>query len=141
MSRAWLDDDLVGHHGDAPAGALRMLAAMVDPGGPPGWLSVVLAAPGAEPAFDDLAVQHARRRVLAEPWPGAVSTLLRDDSRFAGAIRFATTREGLGDDPFARIAPARVLRVGAGRFGLVASPAGPVIERYGSGRPWPGDRF
>lgn len=141
MTRAWLDEAVVPHLGDAPAGALRMFAAMVDPAGPSGWVSVVLAPAGAELAFDDQAVQHARRRVLAERWPGAVSTLLRDSSRFAGAIRFAPTREGLGDDPFARIHPARVVEVPAGRFAVVAPPAGPVIERYGSAQPWPGDRF
>jgi hypothetical protein len=37
--------------------------------------------------------------------------------------------------------PAEVLRVGAGLLGRVAPPAGPVIERYGSERLWPWDRF
>jgi hypothetical protein len=38
------------------------------------------------------------------------------------------------------VVPARVsaaLRL----FGSVPPPAGPVIERYGSARPWPADRF
>ena len=29
----------------------------------------------------------------------------------------------------------------AGVFGTVPPPAGPTIERYGSGNPWPWDRF
>ena len=40
-------------------------------------------------AFDDLAVQHARRRVLSEPPADAVSTLLSDASHFEGAITVA----------------------------------------------------
>ena len=47
----------------------------------------------------------------------------------------------LGDDPFARVFPPRVLHVGAGVLGRVPWPAGPVIERYGSAQPWPADRF
>lgn len=122
-------------------GAVRMFGAIVDADGPAGRVSLVLVAPGLEPIFDDLAVQRARRRVFAEPWPGAVSTLLRDGSHFAGALRFAPEGSALGEDPFAAVAPARELELGPGLLRAVAPPAGPVIERYGSAQPWPGDRF
>jgi hypothetical protein len=123
--------------------ARRVDHRIVDPDGEPAWISVVLPPEGVRLAFDDLAVQHARRRVLAEPAQAAVSTLMRDASHFEGAITVArgagVTR--LADDPFARIFPARILRVGAGVLGATAGPAGPVIERYGSANPWPWDRF
>ena len=62
---------------------------------------------------------------------------------FAGAITVVPDDEpdGLVDDPFARIFPARRFRFGPGLLGAAPSPAGPVIERYGGGAPWPGDRF
>jgi hypothetical protein len=47
----------------------------------------------------------------------------------------------LGNDPFARIFTARILRAGTGVLGAAAAPAGPMIERYGSANPWPWDRF
>jgi hypothetical protein len=84
-------------------------------------------------------VQQARRAVLAGPPAEAVSTLLSDASHFEGAI---TVMHGCPvDDPFARVFPARVLRVEAGVVGPVAPPCGPTIERYGSSEPWPWDRF
>jgi hypothetical protein len=123
--------------------ARRVDDRIVDPGGEPAWVSLVLPPGGVRLAFDDLAVQHARRRVLAEPSQDAVSTLMRDASHFEGAI---TVARGAGvmrlpGDPFARIFPARILRVGAGVLGAADAPAGPVIERYGSATPWPWDRF
>ena len=92
-------------------------------------------------AFDDLAVQHARREVLrsAVP-PDAVSTLLVDDSHFAGSITVRRGRE-VDDDPFARVEPGRVLRVAAGIVGAFPLPVGPVIERHGSAQPWPWEWF
>jgi hypothetical protein len=92
-------------------------------------------------AFDDVAVQEARRAVLRSAFPpDAVSTLLVDDSHFAGAI---TVRRDppTEADPFARVEPGRVLRVGAGVVGAFPLPAGPVIERHGSAQPWPWERF
>ncbi len=97
-------------------------------------------------AFDDLAVQHARRVLLQGAFPpDAVSTLLVDDSHFAGAI---TVRRGAaaigrlrGADPFASVERGRVLRVAAGVVGAFALPAGPVIERHGSAQPWPWPSF
>jgi hypothetical protein len=34
-----------------------------------------------------------------------------------------------------------LLSVEAGILGSMTAPTGPVIERYGSGNPWPWDRF
>jgi len=123
--------------------ARRVDDRIVDPHGEEAWISLVLPPHGVRLAFDDLAVQQARRRVLAEPPLDAVSTLMRDASHFEGAI---TVARGAGvarlvDDPFARIFPAQILRVDAGVLGAVAPAAGPVIERYGSANPWPWDRF
>jgi hypothetical protein len=103
----------------------------------------VLAPPRARLPFDDPAVQGARRAVLAGPPRRLVSTLLRGDSIFAGALTGLPDGEpdGLVDDPFGRVFPARLLHVGPGLLGAMPPPAGPVIERYGSGAPWPWDRF
>jgi hypothetical protein len=124
-------------------GALRVCRGLVDPAGGPALVSLVLAPPGRRLAFDDTAVAQARRAVLAGRPARAVSTLLSDDSRFEGAIT-AWSPEPAGaprDDPFARIFPARVLRVGPGLIGCPRAPCGPTIERYGSAAPWPWDRF
>ena len=123
---------------------LRADPRAIDPVGDAALLSLVLAPAGVRLAFDDLAVQQSRRDLLAGPPPDLVTTLLRDDSHFEGAL---TARRGpdaerlLRDDPFARVFPARLLRVEAGVLGEVPAPAGPVIERYGSAQPWPADRF
>jgi len=121
--------------------ALRIDGRAIDPLGEPALVSLVLAPGGVTVAFDDLAVQQARRDVLARATPAAVtSTLLRDDSRFMGAL--TAVRHGARlDDPFARIYPARRLCVGGGLVGTMPAPAGPTIERYGSAEPWPWDRF
>jgi hypothetical protein len=123
--------------------ARRVDDRIVDPYGEPAWISLVVPPEGVRLAFDDLAVQQARRRVLAAPTQDAVSTLMRDASHFEGAITVARGAgvARLADDPFARIFPARILRAGAGVLGVMAGPAGPVIERYGSANPWPWDRF
>lgn len=123
--------------------ARRVDARIVDAEGAAARVSLVLPPAGVRLAFDDLAVQQARRELLAgEPFD-AVSTLLTDDSHFEGSIVVARGEDArrLPDDPFARIFPARVLHVGAGVVGRVPWPAGPVIERYGSAQPWPADRF
>jgi hypothetical protein len=125
-------------------GGLRADPRIFDTAGEPAWVSLIIVPEALRPPFDDLAVQEARRRVLAGPAPDAVSTLLADDSRFAGAItirRGASARELLADDPFARIHAARIVEVGAGIFGSAPPPTGPTIERHGSARPWPWDRF
>jgi hypothetical protein len=120
--------------------ARRVDGRIVSPDGEATWISLVLPPPGVRLPFDDLAVQQARRAVLAAPPIDAVSTLLRDDSHFEGAIT-AGPLERLADDPFARVFPARVLRVGPGVLGRAPAPCGPTIERYGSAEPWPWDRF
>ena len=122
--------------------ARRADPRLIDPHGAPAEISLVW--PERERgllAFDDLAVQQARRAVLgcALP-PDAVSTLLVDDSHFAGAITVRRA-DAIDDDPFARVEPARVLHVGAGVVGAFALPVGPVIERHGSAQPWPWERF
>jgi hypothetical protein len=120
--------------------ALRADARIFDPDGRPATVSYVRAPAGVTVLFDDPAVQEARRRLLAGPYPDALSTLMSNDSRFEGAVSVIRTRRPY-EDPFARVFPARVLNVGAGLFGATAPPAGPTIERYGSARPWPWDRF
>jgi hypothetical protein len=150
MSWGWLalegDDLRVWAQRAKPArDARRLDARLIDAAGAPALVSLVLPPDGVRLLFDDPAVQEARRRVLAEPPFDAVSTLLRDSSHFEGAVTVARGERDEArlrwDDPFARIFPARLVRVEAGVFGRVAPPAGPVIERYGSAQPWPWDRF
>jgi hypothetical protein len=122
--------------------ALRMDERLVDPAGPPAWVSLVLVPAEVQPLFDDPAVSQAMRRVLAGPPFAAVSTLVRDAVHFAGSV---TVEHGddparLADDPFARLHPAEVLRVGPGMFGARPPPPGPAIQRY-AGKPWPADGF
>ncbi len=123
--------------------ARRIDGRLLDPAGAAAAVSLVRPPPGVRLAFDDLAVQQARRDVLARPPFDAVTTLLSDDSHFEGALTVARGGDvdRLRDDPFARIFPAVVLHVDAGLLGAVPAPAGPVIERYGSAQPWPADRF
>jgi len=123
--------------------ARRVDARVVDPAGEPAWVSLVRPPHGVRLPFDDLAVQEARRRVLAGPPPDAVTTLLSDASAFEGALTVARgpAAERLADDPFARVFPARILRVDAGLLASVLLPCGPTIERYGSTQPWPWDRY
>ena len=124
--------------------ARRVDERLIDLDGAPAWISLVLAPPGVRLPFDDPAVQQARRLLLQHPFAAAVSTLLRDDSHFEGAITVARSpaeRRRLQDDPFARIFPARLLSIEPGILGAVPPPTGPTIERYGSGNPWPWDRF
>ena len=90
------------------------------------------------------AVSEALRAALAAPWPDVLSTLLVEESRFAGAITAvrAGDRVRLELDPFARIFPAQLVEVGAGLFGHTPAPTGLVIQRYGGGEPpWPWDTF
>jgi hypothetical protein len=120
--------------------AAKVDARVLDPHGAPAVVSLVLAPHGVRLPFDDPAVQGARRAVLAGPPRRLVSTLVRGDSIFAGAIT-AAVDDAPFDDPFERVFPARRLHVGPGLLGAVPAPAGPVIERYGGGNPWPWDRF
>lgn len=122
---------------------LRADARLLDAEGAACTVSLVLVPDGVRIPMDDPAVQEARRRILAEPPFDAVSTLLSDESRFEGSVVVARGDQvaRLADDPFARLFAARRLEVAAGVLGAVAPPAGPTIERYGSGNPWPWDRF
>jgi hypothetical protein len=123
--------------------ARRVDARLLDPGGEEAVVSLVRPPAGVRLPFDDLAVQHARRAVLAAAPQDAVTTLLSDASHFEGSLTVARGAgvARLAGDPFARIFPACVLHVGPGVVGRVPAPAGPVIERYGSEQPWPQDRF
>lgn len=169
MSRTWLahvarqpfEADLAAMlhtPGGAPAGwlaawvrpskpvsdARRIDPRVLDPTGAPAWISLITPARELWPLFDDPAVIRARQVVLAdaEP-PDAVTTMVVDASRFAGAL---TARRGpdatqrLRDDPFARVLPAQVLHVAAGVIGTGTPLAGPVTERR-AGEPWPWDRW
>jgi hypothetical protein len=125
------------------ADARRVDARLLDAEGAEAHVSLVRPTLGVRLLFDDLAVQHARRTVLAALPLDGVTTLLSDASHFEGSLTVARG-DGvarLADDPFARIFPARLLHVGAGVVGRLPAPAGPVIERYGSAQPWPQDRF
>ena len=142
-----LDGRVVGALAAWPAGrkpvahAVRMDARVVSPSGAAAWVSLVLLPRDRSPLFDDPAVSGALRSVLSYPPPDAVSTFVRDSSHFAGAV--TVRRDGpaeLHADPFARLGPARVLRVGPGLFGHTAPVPGPVIQRY-SGKPWPAPGF
>ena len=124
-----------------PKGALRADPRAHDPAGDPAWVSLVLAPDGVSLPFDDTSVSGALRRLLAGPRRRLVTTLLRDEVRFAGALLAADEPEELAENPFARIFRARVLQVGRGILGRVAPPTGPGIARYGGGAPWPWDRF
>lgn len=122
--------------GEAPpvADALRADPAAFDPDGPAAFASYVLVPASRTVLFDDLEVQRARQRILAGgPWT-AVTTLVSDSTRFRGSL--VASPHGC-EDPFARIARPRVLRVGPGLLagGPLRLPA-PVIERY-AGQPWP----
>lgn len=125
--------------------ARRADPRIIDADGAPATISLVWPALNAFTIFDDPAVQGARRAVLADAEPAnIVTTLLVDASHFGGSL---TARRGpdatarLRDDPFRRVAPARIACVEAGLLGVVPPPCGPVIERHGSDVPWPGGRF
>jgi len=129
--------------GSAPPGERKVDARAIDPEGEPALASLVVAPDGVTIPFDDAAVSEALRAALAAPWPDVLSTLVVEESRFAGAI--TAVRDGdrvrLELDPFARIFPAELVEVGAGLFGHTPAPTGPVIQRYGGGEPWPWDTF
>jgi hypothetical protein len=124
-------------------GARRVDDRIIDPAGAAAWVSLVRPPAGVRLPFDDLAVQQARRAVLAGEPMDAVTTLLSDASHFEGALTVARHQQvqRLADDPFARVFPQQILRIESGVLGAVPAPCGPTIERYGSANPWPWDRF
>ena len=129
--------------GAAPAGKRKIDARAIDPGGSSALASLVLPADGVTIPFDDPEVSGALRAALAAPWPDVLSTLVVEDSRFAGAL--TAVRDGdrarLASDPFARIFPATLVEIGPGLLGSTPPPTGPVIQRYGGGQPWPWGEF
>lgn len=128
---------------ERPGGALRADKRLVAGGGRATWISWCrFDDVDASLAFDDGAVTGALRRRLADPWPEAVSTLLLDWSRIGGAITTGVDEHAAAADPFTRVFPSRrLLRCEAGALGAIPAPTGPGITRYGSGNPWPWDRY
>jgi hypothetical protein len=125
-----------------PLHALRIDERAVNPDGEEAWVSLALSPPGVRILYDDPAVCGAMRAVLAGPPVIAMSTLARDASTIGGAVTAVrgASAASLADDPFARIFPARLLRVDRGFVGEMPAPTGPGIQRY-SGAPWPWDIF
>lgn len=124
--------------------ALQADPRVHDPQGPACVISLALSA-GPGPIADDPVVVQARRAVLRDGRWCAVTLLTADPVAVAGALTVARADRAdqvaaLEDDPFARLFPARILRVEAGVLGASVQPTGPSLERY-SGRPWPYDRF
>lgn len=124
-------------------GAIKIDPRAIDPDGAAAWASLVLAPWSVWLLFDDVAVSHAIRAVLAAPPVDVVSTFVTGDDRFVGAITAVHDDDPirLRDDPFAAIFPATLVRVGPGLLGTTPAPVGPVIQRYGGANPWPWDRF
>lgn len=123
---------------DRPSGAAKVDGHAIDPAGEPGWASLVWAPTGLSVPFDDPAVSHAMRRILALPPPAVFSTLIEGDDRLLGGLTAEPNlTPRLRADPFGVLFRPRVLRVGAGLLGLTPALPGPVIQRYGSSNPWP----
>ncbi|MBA3653166.1 MAG: hypothetical protein H0W70_03115 [Actinobacteria bacterium] len=135
---AWHQDD------EHAADAVKVDSRAVAHDGPPGWASIVMTRPGTAIAFDDAAVSAALRHALRLPWPDVCSTLVSNGTTFAGALTATArpdSRDRLCADPFARVLPRELVRIGPGLLGHTPAPVGPGIQRHGSGRPWPWDRF
>ena len=134
---AWQADD------EPHPGAVKIDPRSIDADGDAAWASLVLAPRGTWLLFDDVAVSHAIRSVLAGAPVDVVSTFVTGDDRFVGAITAVHDDEPtrLRDDPFAAIFPTRLVRVGPGLLGRTPTPVGPMTQRYGAANPWPWDRF
>ena len=129
---------------ERPGRALRVDERIVAGGGDAKWISWSRFDDDhdASLAFDDGAVTGALRRRLIDPWPEAVSTLLVDWSRIGGAITTGVTAHDAAIDPLARVfGTQRLLRIEPGILGPIPAPTGPGVTRYGSGNPWPWDRY
>lgn len=126
---------------ERPAGALRVDHRALLEGSEATWVSLVDLPGGGAVAFDDGVVTGAIRRRLAQPWPGLCSTLLLDWGTFGGALTAGRDAADVADDPFARVGRRLLLRVPAGSLGTIPAPTGPGVTRYGSGNPWPWDRY
>ncbi len=122
--------------------AVKIDERAIDPSGSPGWVSLARGADGITLPFDDPAVAHAIRMVLALAPADVFTTLVHGDDRCVGSLTGTHgDRTDLAFDPFANMFPATVLRVEAGLLGQMPAPAGPVTQRYGADNPWPWDRF
>ena len=124
-----------------PAGGLRVDHRVLLGGSAATWVSLVVLPEGGGIPFDDGAVVGALRRRLAQRWPGTCSTMLVDWGTLGGALTAGRELADVADDPFARLGRRRLLRVPAGPLGAVPAPPGPGTTRYGSGNPWPWDRY
>lgn len=125
--------------------ALQVDPRLLDEEGPSCRISLVLLSENARPIADDPIALEARRAVLRDGRPAAVSMLTADPVHVAGAITVARMDRpaeilALKDDPFARLGPARLLDIEFGLLGRVLSRLGPVVERY-AGAPWPYDEW
>jgi hypothetical protein len=127
------------------ASALRVDERLLANDGRACRISLVLLHENARPIADDPACIQARRAVLRDGRPGAVSVLTGDPVHLAGAITVARADRpeellALRDDPFLRLGPGRLLDIGPGLLGSAPISLGPVVERY-AGTPWPYDRW
>jgi len=68
------------------SGALRVDPGAFSASGEAACVSLVLPDEAMRPAFDDLAVQQARRVLLAGPPPAVGTPMLADNSHFAAAL-------------------------------------------------------
>lgn len=128
--------------GAHPTEAMKIDARAIDPNGEEASVSLVLAPERTWLPFDDPAVSHAIRAVLLGRPADVLSTLLRDDFRFVGAITGVRGREGrLADDPFGRVFCEPAVHVEAGLLGRTLPVAGPTMQRHGSANPWPAGVF
>jgi hypothetical protein len=109
----------------------------IDPDGPRTTVALVAAPPGVSLHFDDPSVTGAIRAALASEPAEVCSCLMKEGSRFVGALvsppHLAT--------PFATIFPQRTITVGRGLLGRPPWPTGPGTARYVAEVPWPFDRF
>ena len=98
-----------------------------------------------ELAFDDLAVQQARRDVLAASHAGRRVDAAPRRLALRGRDHASRAAPRAAAPPRRSVRPRSSRRAAAssepGSSGAAPPPVGPTIERYGSANPWPWDRF